>query len=112
MLIRNRIEPPSSEITPEIDYLNRRQFLGMVGSIGAISATGALAEAVIGGLHPVGAQPTDEVTDEAKVTSYNNYYEFGTDKEDPKANSQRFRTRPWIGEGRGHVPQAGQHAAR
>ena len=95
MIIRNRIEPPSSEITPEAEYLNRRQFLGMVGSIGAISATGALTEAVIGGMRPVGAQPTDEVTDEEKVTSYNNYYEFGTDKEDPKANSQRLRTRPW-----------------
>jgi methionine sulfoxide reductase catalytic subunit len=95
MIIRNRIEPPSSEITPEAEYLNRRQFLGMVGSIGAISATGALTEAMLGGMRPVGAQPTDEVTDEEKVTSYNNYYEFGTDKEDPKANSQRLRTRPW-----------------
>ena len=97
MLIRrNRIEPPSSEITPEAEYLNRREFLGMVGSIGAITATGALAEAVIGGgVQPVGAQQADEVTDEEKVTSYNNYYEFGTDKEDPKANAQRLRTRPW-----------------
>ncbi len=74
MLIRNRIEPPSSEITPEHEYLNRRQFLGVVGSIGAISATGALTEAMLGGLRPAGAQqPTDEVSDEAKVTSYNNY---------------------------------------
>ena len=97
MLIRrNRIEPPSSEITPEQEYLNRRQFLGVVGSIGAISATGALTEAMLGGLHPAGAQqPSDEISDEAKVTSYNNYYEFGTDKEDPKANSQQFRARPW-----------------
>ncbi len=95
MIIRNRIEPPSSEITPEAEYLNRRQFIGMVGSIGAISATGALTEAMLGGMRPVGAQPTDEVTDEEKVTSYNNYYEFGTDKEDPKANSRRLRTRPW-----------------
>ena len=63
MIIRNRIEPPSSEITPEIDYLNRRQFLGIVGSIGAISATGALTEAVMGGLRPVEAQQAAEVTD-------------------------------------------------
>ncbi len=95
MLIRNRIEPPSSEITPEREYLNRRQFLGVVGSIGAISATGALTEAVLGAVHPVGAQQADEVTPEEKVTSYNNYYEFGTDKEDPKANAQQFRTKPW-----------------
>lgn len=95
MLIRNRIEPPSSEITPEREYLNRRQFLGVVGSIGAITATGALTEAVMGAVHPVGAQQADDVTPEEKVTSYNNYYEFGTDKEDPKANSRQFRTKPW-----------------
>ena len=95
MLIRNRIEPPSSEITPEREYLNRRQFLGVVGSIGAFTATGALTEAVMGAVHPVGAQQADDVTPEDKVTSYNNYYEFGTDKEDPKANAQQFRTKPW-----------------
>ena len=37
----------------------------------------------------------EEVSDEEKVTNYNNYYEFGTDKGDPKANAQQFRTRPW-----------------
>jgi methionine sulfoxide reductase catalytic subunit len=95
MLIRNRIDPPSSEITPERDYLNRRQFLGMVGSMGAITATGALTQAVLGAVQPVGAQQAEAVTDEEKVTSYNNYYEFGTDKEDPKANAQKFRTQPW-----------------
>jgi methionine sulfoxide reductase catalytic subunit len=95
MLIRQRIEPPSSEITPEAEYLNRREFLGMAGSIGALSAGGALVSAVMGGAQPVGAQQADEVSSEGKVTSYNNYYEFGTDKEDPKANSQQFRARPW-----------------
>ena len=95
MLIRKRIEPPSSEITPEAEYLNRREFLGMVGSIGALSATGAIAEGLMGGMNPAQAQQGDEVTDEEKVTSYNNYYEFGTDKEDPKANSQQFKARPW-----------------
>ncbi|MCC7052806.1 MAG: protein-methionine-sulfoxide reductase catalytic subunit MsrP [Gemmatimonadaceae bacterium] len=96
MLIRrNRIDPPSSEITPEADYLDRRAFLGMVGGMGAITATGALTEAVLGAFNPAGAQQGEAVTDEDKVTSYNNYYEFGTDKEDPKANSQQFRARPW-----------------
>ena len=95
MLIRKRIEPPSSEITPEAEYLNRREFLGMVGSIGALSATGVVAEGLMGGFSTVEAQQGDKVTDESKVTSYNNYYEFGTDKEDPKANSQQFKARPW-----------------
>ena len=95
MLIRDRIDPPSSEITPEREYLNRRQFLGVVGSIGGLSAAGALTQTVMGAVRPVGAQQADEVSDEAKVTGYNNYYEFGTDKGDPKANAQQFRTRPW-----------------
>ena len=29
------------------------------------------------------------------ATGYNNFYEFGTDKDDPKANAQRFKTKPW-----------------
>jgi sulfoxide reductase catalytic subunit YedY len=49
----------------------------------------------MGAINPAGAQQPDEVTDEEKVTSYNNFYEFGTDKADPKANAQQFRTRPW-----------------
>jgi methionine sulfoxide reductase catalytic subunit len=107
MLIRNRIDPPSSEITPERDYLNRRQFLGMVGSMGAITATGALTQAVLGAVQPVGAQQAEAVSDEEKVTSYNNYYEFGTDKEDPKANAQKFRTRPWTVKVEGMCRKAG-----
>ena len=95
MLIRNRTDPPSSEITPEREYLSRRQFLGVVGSIGGLSAAGALTEAVIGAGRPVGTQQAAEISDESKVTAYNNYYEFGTGKEDPKANAQQFRTRPW-----------------
>ena len=95
MIIRDRTEPGSSEITPERVFLSRREFLGVVGSIGAISAPGALAGAAIGVAHPVRAQLADEVSDEAKVTSYNNYYEFGSDKGDPKANAQQFRVSPW-----------------
>ena len=95
MLIRKRHEPPSSEITPEGEYLNRRQFLAVVGGIGGLTAAGVLTEAVLGAARPAAAQQADEVSDEAKVTSYNNYYEFGTDKADPKANAQQFRTRPW-----------------
>ncbi len=38
---------------------------------------------------------TERLNDYDDVTGYNNFYEFGTDKADPKANAQRFTTRPW-----------------
>ncbi|XOT98553.1 molybdopterin-dependent oxidoreductase, partial [Alcaligenes pakistanensis] len=37
----------------------------------------------------------DAPTSEADITSYNNFYEFGTGKEDPARNSGQFRTEPW-----------------
>ena len=55
MLIRDGIDPRASEITPERDYLNRRHFLGVVGSIGGLTAAGALTEAVMGTVLPAGA---------------------------------------------------------
>ena len=37
----------------------------------------------------------EEITEEEDATSYNNFYEFGTDKEDPKKHSKRFKTDDW-----------------
>jgi methionine sulfoxide reductase catalytic subunit len=72
-----------SEVTPESVWLNRRQLIAGAGAI-AVGATagGALAET----LKP---NTWDE------ITSYNNYYEFGTDKADPKRNAHRLTTDPW-----------------
>jgi sulfoxide reductase catalytic subunit YedY len=44
---------------------------------------------------PYGLQPNDTPTPEIDVTTYNNFYEFGTGKEDPAENAQQFRARPW-----------------
>jgi methionine sulfoxide reductase catalytic subunit len=89
MLIR-RPEIPSSEITPERVYLSRRRFIA--GSAAAL-ATGvpALAACATG----EGAQD-DEPTPWDDVTSYNNFYEYGTDKRDPARHAPGLlRTRPW-----------------
>ena len=73
---------PSSEITPQSIYLRRRDILG-------ITATGlALAAAPQAFAAPLTAKPTDykvpdELTPKEDVTTYNNFYEFGTDKADP-----------------------------
>ncbi|MCU0619281.1 MAG: protein-methionine-sulfoxide reductase catalytic subunit MsrP [Gemmatimonadaceae bacterium] len=96
MLIRRPTEPASSEITPEAVYLDRRTFLGVAGAIGAVAATGSAVGALAGMPRTAGAQPAAlEPTPEELFTSYNNFYEFGTDKEDPKQYARGFKTSPW-----------------
>jgi len=95
MIIRSKSKNDivSSEITSESAYVNRRQFLKDTGLI-SLTAGGILAACREG----AAAQEQDlkaEQTSYDDVTSYNNYYEFGTDKEDPKANAQQFKTKPW-----------------
>lgn len=86
----------SSEITPKQDYLNRRRFLS--AAAGAL-ALGSAAPAFAGKLENVqknAAMSTDEKPNSFRdITSYNNFYEFGTDKTDPARNAGKFRTNPW-----------------
>jgi sulfoxide reductase catalytic subunit YedY len=96
MIIRSKSKNDivSSEITSESAYVNRRQFLKDTGLIG-LTAGGVLAACRE---EAAAAHPQDlkaEQTSYEDVTSYNNFYEFGTDKEDPKANAQQFKTKPW-----------------
>jgi len=98
MIIRSRSKNDivSSEITSESAYVNRRQFLKDTGLIG-LTAGGFLA-ACREEAAAASAQEQDlkaELTSYEDATSYNNFYEFGTDKEDPKANAQQFKTKPW-----------------
>ena len=96
MIIRRPPDIPSSEITSERDYLGRREFLkaaGIGGAALAIAACrgGKVEETADGEL----AQPQEDAPNSyEEITSYNNYYEFGTDKEDPKANSGAFQPMP------------------
>jgi methionine sulfoxide reductase catalytic subunit len=103
MLIKRPDDVPSSEITPERLYLDRRTFLGAAGLLGVgalIGCTGdarAADEAQLDEAPLEGRQPPsrDEITKVEDATGYNNFYEFGTDKEDPAANAHTLRTRPW-----------------
>jgi methionine sulfoxide reductase catalytic subunit len=116
-----RIRPlPSSEITPESLYLDRRSFLAAAGILGAGLATApALGACTPDGApqegqqgvpgKPYGLQPYDRVNSWDDVTSYNNFYEFGTGKDDPKANAQEFRTRPWTVKVDGLVAKPGDY---
>jgi sulfoxide reductase catalytic subunit YedY len=108
MLIRKPPAIPSSEITPEDAYLNRREFMERAGVLvaGATLAPGALS-----GLENRISEPVQEaVTPFEDATSYNNYYEFGTDKSDPKRNSGSFKPRPWTVRVEGHCAKPGTYS--
>ncbi|RIK99775.1 MAG: protein-methionine-sulfoxide reductase catalytic subunit MsrP [Proteobacteria bacterium] len=80
-----------SEATPRALYLRRRDFLG-----GALAGA-ALLVGCDGGAESrtdEAARP-DEVTPRKDATSYNNFYEFGTNKTDPAENAHTLRPRPW-----------------
>ena len=103
MLIKNRPDIRPSEITSKENYLNRREFM----RAGSIASGLALAGPALGAVVPearravladVGQSEfsTDEVPNSYEdITTYNNYYEFGTGKADPYRNSGDFEPRPW-----------------
>ena len=105
MLIRRPPEIRSSDITDETNYLNRREFLRLSGIVAAGSILGTAGEARgAASVFTDGAfddiPRSDLSTDEAPnsyedVTTYNNFYEFGTGKGDPARNSGDFLTEPW-----------------
>ena len=123
MLIRTPSDILSSEITPESVYLKRRQFMQGI-SIGAtalglgLPATGlAASEDPRKDLEfsPVVAKAdnpfyTDENTPSfAQASSYNNFYEFGTDKTDPAKNAHTLTTDPWSVQVEGDVAKPGSY---
>jgi len=113
--------PPSSDITPEPLYLRRRDFIKNAALFTATSAgigasllwltrggrasekkpARAAAVATPGGAPELtiatrtGFAGNEALTPERDVTSYNNFYEFGTSKADPAENADTLRTRPW-----------------
>jgi len=91
MLIRHPSDVLPSEITPKSVFLNRREF--MAASAGALLLAGE-ALAVMKGV-PSALSTKDTPNSLKEITTYNNYYEFGTDKADPAANAGKFKTKPW-----------------
>ena len=97
--IKKSWELPESEVTPEPLYLRRREFIKAGGLIGGALLlnpwTAAQASIKIGDYRKQAVSLDEELTDEDAATSYNNFYEFGTGKEDPAQNSRRFQTDDW-----------------
>jgi methionine sulfoxide reductase catalytic subunit len=114
MLIGRKDDIPSSEITPEPVYLDRRRFLrlGAAGAVGAAVAPGSLIACTESdaAAEDQARQQQEPLTPWEDVTTYNNFYEFGTDKSDPARHAPRLlRTRPWSVAVEGHCARPGSY---
>jgi sulfoxide reductase catalytic subunit YedY len=115
------IHPFSSEITSRATYEGRRDMLRLMagGAAGAVLATwaardalaqtatyqrpGKLAALAAGKSGVAGAMTMEKLTDYKDASTYNNFYEFGTDKADPAKNAHTLKTTPWTVEVEGLV---------
>jgi len=108
MLIKskNNWSEPEQNVTSEDHYLDRRSFItrtaglavsasaiGIVGSVGANAAN----ERQLASLDytKTDFDPGEALTAEAAITNYNNFYEYGTGKDDPAENAWRLQPKPW-----------------
>jgi methionine sulfoxide reductase catalytic subunit len=121
-------QPRAAEITPEAVYLDRRRIvraalaLAPALLLGCDGDPAAASPGTAAGPTPA-ARPTPDprfakvvqspyrtnepLTEYADVTNYNNYYEFGTAKDDPARNAQGFATKPWTVEIAGEAERTG-----
>jgi len=107
MLIHKPADIHPSEITPPELYARRREFMKTAAVLGAV----ALAPTILRGSLAQAADDDDlKPTPYKDVTSYNNFYEFGTGKTDPAENAGSLKTRPWTVAVEGHCEKPGQYA--
>ncbi|MDO5691671.1 MAG: protein-methionine-sulfoxide reductase catalytic subunit MsrP [Pseudomonadota bacterium] len=117
--------PTASDITPRAVYEDRRALLRALaaGAAGSVLAGWAAREALAQTPRPgklaalpgarsavVGAVTMEKLTTYADATSYNNFYEFGTDKDDPARHAHHLQTSPWSVEIEGLVNKPGRYA--
>jgi sulfoxide reductase catalytic subunit YedY len=107
MLIKKAPDIRWSEITPKATYLRRREFihgaaLATVGALAGPFSGQAVAQvagpgklAKLANVKPSRFSTTEKLNDYDDVTTYNNFYEFGTDKDDPARNAHSLKPRPW-----------------
>jgi sulfoxide reductase catalytic subunit YedY len=104
MLIKKAPDIRSSEITPKEVFVGRREFIQASAAVVAAAGFGSLpgeTEAQGGGLAKLpnvrksSFSTTETPNSWDEITSYNNFYEFGTGKGDPKPNARSFKPRPW-----------------
>jgi sulfoxide reductase catalytic subunit YedY len=118
MLIKNAPDIRSSEITPKSIYLRRREFIqasaaALVGAGFGSLAGNAVAQArtKLAGIKKGSPfNTTEKINPFEHVTTYNNFYEFGTGKDEPAVNARNFKTTPWTIEVEGLVAKPAKYA--
>jgi sulfoxide reductase catalytic subunit YedY len=96
MLIRKPADLRYSEVTPKDQYLNRRRFLAAGSAIvGAAWAAAPANAAKLSNVTKSNFTVNEKVTSKDDITHYNNYYEFGTGKEEPAKYANTLVTSPW-----------------
>jgi sulfoxide reductase catalytic subunit YedY len=121
MLIRRAVDIKPSEITSETLYWNRREFMRMFAApaVGAALASAAAAtgpsaaagaDAPLAGVRKSRFSTDEPVNSFEDITGYNNFYEFGVDKEDPRRYAGRLKVRPWTVKIDGHVGKPADYA--
>ena len=109
MLIGKPNDVPSSEITPEDLYLRRREFIGRGAK--ALTAAALAPSALLAACERADGRPSqEELTPYELVTTYNNFYEFGTGKEDPSERAHLFDPTLWSVKVDGLVGKPGDYA--
>ncbi|MCU1335124.1 MAG: Protein-methionine-sulfoxide reductase catalytic subunit MsrP [Bryobacterales bacterium] len=107
MLIRKAANPGYSEVTPREIYLNRRRFLATGSAIlGGLAMPLAVRAAKLAAAKTAFNAGAEKVTPQNVVTSYNNFYEFGTGKDEPSKNAPKWQPiSPWTVRIEGEVAQ-------
>ena len=111
MLIRRSPSLRSSDITDEQIYLRRREFMRLASSAAVaavaspfvagcgsdtLAASGeGMTQAALSGIKPKVVTTDEKLNSFEDITSYNNFYEFGTGKDDPARYASRLKTSPW-----------------
>ena len=107
MLLQRKPELTYADVTPKDAYVNRRKFLQAMGIVGAATYAGSgvlnflspsrqvYAAGAFSNLIKSPFSTTEKENTLQEVTHYNNFYEFGVEKDQPAKNAQRFRTSPW-----------------
>ncbi len=96
-----------SDVTPKADWLNRRALMAGAGAaaLGAIAGPAAASLGAVKTSYGEGLEPNSL----EEISSYNNFYEFGTDKGDPARYASALTTEPWSIEIDGMVDRPGSY---
>ncbi len=117
MLIKKASDIPSSEITPKSLYLSRRSFIAGAGAVAATAVAGFKGYELLNPGESVQAgtklqyteskyNTTEKQTPYKDITTYNNFYEFSTDKYGPSELAGKFQPRPWTVQVEGNVKKS------